>query len=77
MFPEVFLVERAKYCETAELTCSCIFYLSSLFWQRLYKRMMNTLSKTKKRTMKIKTLRETPPPVTPSGVPMSSLKARQ
>ena len=61
--PEVFLVDSAKYWETAELTCSYMFYLSSLFWQRLYRRMMKIFKMTKKITMRPRTLRVTPLPV--------------
>ena len=75
MLPDVFLVESAKYYETAELTCSCMLFLSSLFWQRLYSKIMNTFKMTKKRTTKTSTFLVTPLPlVTPiAGWPISSL----
>ena len=75
MLPDVFLVESAKYCDTAEFTCNCIFCFSSLFWQRLYSKMMNTFNTTKKRTTRTSTFLVTPPPlVIPiAGWPMSSL----
>jgi hypothetical protein len=75
MLPEVFLVERAKYCDTAEFTCNCMFCFSSLFWHLLYSKIMNTFNMTKKSTTRISTFLVTPlPPVTPiAGCPMSSL----
>lgn len=49
----LFLLDRAKYCDTAEFTCNCISSFISFFVHLLYKTIIKTFTATSTNTTMI------------------------